>query len=141
MKRHKAELKLKARLDIHKISGGDEDQPMRITIEDDLSGCRILEANFSLEGFMRALTSQGGIKGSATLYTGPFGFTPERKDEILPRPKKHQDEKECSILLSPFEIDGWKGSKSDLQNHHRWVEHDKVRVSFIRFVKDGEVYQ
>lgn len=131
-----------AELSINRTSGSDEETPMRITIEDSASGTRVLQASFSLEGFMRALTSQGGIEGKAILFSGPVGYKSETKHEILPRPKKFKDDKETQAILKPYEVDGWMGQNSDVHNHHRWVGDNQVQVLFRRYVNEaGEIWQ
>jgi hypothetical protein len=132
-----------AELSIGRQSGRGDDMPMVITIEDKTSGTRVLEARFSLEGFMRALTSQSGIEGVGKLFGGPVGYNSETKHEIVPRPELFsKKEKQTSAeILAPFEVEGWKGDKDDLQNHHGWVGKDKVRVLFRRWVNEsGEIW-
>jgi hypothetical protein len=93
---------------------------MGITIEDAASGTRVLEAYFTLEGFMSALTASYGVSGDAVLYNGPVGFKSETKTEVIPRPKDYKrNDKEIAKLLAPFEIDGWRLQSSSLDGKRR----------------------
>lgn len=142
MRKQTSEVRFKALLSISRISGTDESTPMRITIEDEASGCRIVEASFSLEGFMRALTSQSDVEGNGILWRGPVGFKHQHKEEIVPRPKSRLASSADRDALRPFEVDGWRGDVSDMHNHHRWQGDNQVRVLFRRYVNDaGEIWE
>lgn len=141
-------MKLNLELEIHRSMGREDDRPMNVRISDDTSGCRILEVNFSLADFMDILTGRSGVSAEGEYYPDmPVGCTREHKEEVLPRPKGYdRNSKEVDRLIAPFEVDGWRGRKEDLHNHHRWTSDTKgvrgVRVTFSRFVRpDGTVWE
>jgi hypothetical protein len=136
-------MKANLELEIHRSIGGNDDRPMSVYITDRTSRCRILEVRFGLAEFMNILTGRAGVEAEGEVYlNSPIGCTPEHKEELVPRPKKYNDQKEAAGIVKPFEVNGWKARLEDLHNHHRWAEDAKVRVTFSRFIRpDGSIWE
>jgi hypothetical protein len=122
---------------IARAMGGKADKmPMHITITDVISGCRVCEIYMPLGEFALAITSSQG-KGEMEFWPkAPIGMKAQSKEEIVPfKPVTHKrNEQEVKAALSPFEIDGWRASESDLFNHYRVAGAGKQRVTFFRHV-------
>jgi len=130
--------KLPANLIISRSSSSHGPDLMHISVSDERSGCRLVELNFSLEEFCKALTSSYG-KGEMEYYENcPVGKKRVSKTEFIVQPKRtfdaNKDAKIAATALSPFEVDGWKGDYSDLWNHHNKTVDGRQFVKFHRYV-------
>lgn len=135
-------MKVKLELTINRTTGGRDETPISVRVEDATSGCRMLEAYFRLDDFMEILTGRAGISADGEYWPDvPVGCTREHKEENVRRPKNYKETPEDDEILKPYEVNGWIGRRDDLHNHHRWVEKNKVRVSFSRYLRpDGGVW-
>ncbi len=128
---------IKAQLTISRLSGHTEGRPIRIEVGDEASGVTFLRLRLSLENFASALTGLGCVECDGTFWEdAPVGEIRETKTELIPRPGWNDRQKREAIaadLLKPFETDGWKGTASDLFNHHH-ARGDNQAVSFHRYV-------
>jgi hypothetical protein len=137
---------MKANFEVHisRVHGHDTDgKEILLSVTDRASRARILEAYFGLADFMEILTGRIGNSAGDFYEDTPVGYNREHKEETVPRPKLFTPNRyEEKIILSPYEIDGWKGRVEDLYNSRRWVDTDRVSVVFSRFVHpDGTVWK
>lgn len=122
---------------ISRASGGPADaEPIHITIDDEISGCRVLDLYMRLDEFAKAVTSSQGKASIRHFRSAPVGMKAENKTEIVPYKhaygKDHSEDE--AKALGPFEVDGWRARRSDLSNHHHYVSEGKQRVTFFRHV-------
>jgi len=114
---------------------------IRIGITDQGSGIVFVNAIMSLEDFARAVTGFGyqsaelevrGLhkvgtiletKTEQVLYTGPHF----RSGSLEMAP-------EIAEALTPYEVDGWVGDRSDLVNPHKRAKNGTQSVGFRRWV-------
>jgi hypothetical protein len=137
-------MKVTFELEIHRALNGRDEFPISVQITDHTSSCRILQMDLGVEQFGEILFGRSGLRAEGELWLdNPIGCAPQHKNEAVPRPRKYPPIKqEEDKILAPFEIDGWRGNRSDLHNHHRWVDDKLVSVSFARFINpDGSVWQ
>jgi hypothetical protein len=127
---------LKGKIIISRASGGQaDDKPIHISIEDDLSGCRVLDIYMALDEFAKSITASYGAADIQHFPMSPIGKKVENKSEIVPfnwtlRTSKEEED----AALAPFEVDGWKARRSDLTNHHCRTNKGQ-RVVFFRYVE------
>lgn len=136
-------MNIHASISISRIHSNHEPDCIHIRVEDETSGCMILDLEMSLAAFAQALTGLSGMKCEGVLYKdAPVGKQRQVKEELVSRPKKvtlENQEAVAAKAFAPFEVDGWQGRVSDLFNHHRRVEintanEEIYRVVFTRFV-------
>src|SRR5438046_3032372 len=108
-----------------RFSGGEKfgGTGVHLTVEDEISGCRVLDVYMSLEEFGKAVTASVADGVMEFYPDGPIGMKHEHKEIVVPFDWSHnrgniraEDE-----ALAPFETDGWLGRRDDLHNHHRSV--------------------
>ena len=128
--------KLSGKITICKTLGRD-DKPINIDINDEISGCRLVNIRMSLEDFADALTGRGWVPVEMEVnLDGPIGMKAENKTEIVPFncfSKDSESEKAISKALKPFEVDGWRARREDMTNGH-WRTDQGQRVVFFRHV-------
>lgn len=129
--------KLSGKITISKTMGRDE-SPVFIQIDDEISGCRFVQINMTLENFAEAMFGRGWIPCSLEVnLDAPIGMKAEHKEEIVPfncwSSGKNQEDA-ISKALSPFEIDGWSARRSDMTNGHCRAGDKGQRVVFFRHV-------
>jgi len=136
------DMKARTNVIMARFTGGDKfgGTGMHIIVEDDTSGARVLELWMSLEEFAKALTSSYGEAEMEIYRQAPIGKKRENKDEIIKvgRNPWERDEAKLKALITPYEVDGWKGDISDLTNWHRRVGDGLQRVGFRRYVEINE---
>ena len=99
-----------------------------ITIQDRLSHNRVVEVRVPLDNFSKALTGQGYLDCELKYPDqSRIGKKNEVKKEFVPFHEYNPTEEQLTSALEPFEVDGWKGRRGDLTNHHKYA------------VKDGDV--
>jgi hypothetical protein len=124
--------------------GGDSDY-ISIQLEDISSSTRFCEVRIKYAEFTQALTGRGYMPMAFELRASKVGLIREHKRELVEFRYKNWDkrEEEAAQALIPFEVDGWKGSISDMLNYcHRNVNKDGIdyqEVTFTRYVEEGEV--
>jgi hypothetical protein len=107
---------------------------------DELSRTRFLDVRMSLDAFSRAITGQGYAPCYFVSRPAKIGMRSEHKTERVPYISGAwtNEGKEAMIAnMAKFECDGWKGSESDLFNHHRHVrtnDGEFQEVTFFRHV-------
>jgi hypothetical protein len=132
--------KLAATIIIARTAGGDDDKPMRIEINDEISGCRVLTLAMRLDEFAKALTSSQGAAEMEWYDNAPIGMKAENKTEIVPFDmyKGRESERKITEALKGWEVDGWKARRSDMINGHCTVKikegERSQRVVFFRHV-------
>ena len=137
--------KLQGKITISRVqSNADKYLPIRIYLQDEMSGCHVLEVSMELVDFAYAITGQGFQPCEVEYYDAPLGKKQEHKDEIIlvdwdEYTKIGRDEKWAQKMIRAYEMDGWLGSTSDFFNHHHWGRITKdnkmsIRVGFVRYV-------
>ena len=130
--------KLKGKITISKIRCFDENNFISIKIHDVKSSCEAIEAKLTLENFAQAITGHGYIDCDLEFNdSGVIGKIRETKHELIPRitfasPSDYY----IKDYIKELEIDGWKARKEDITNPHNWVDDDKVKVLFVRYVEN-----
>lgn len=125
---------MKGKLTIHKNR-----TDYSINLGDDSSMCPVLNINIDPVDFMDAITGKGYVDCNFTLYeTKEFiGKKLEIKREELSTKefltKKMSHEAFIDKCIKPLEINGWKASYSDLNNHHKY-HNNIVEITFCRYV-------
>lgn len=125
---------LKVYLQIGRMSNEDQ---WRISVEDRLSGSRIVEVRMTGKQFADAIGSLY-TECEATVCDGPVGKKREYKQINIKPPKKsspvYWTERALQKLIVPFEVDGWKGDIKDFKNGHKRQEDGSYAISFTRYV-------
>jgi hypothetical protein len=127
---------------VHCNSGEDE---IRIEISDENSSVRFFEGTLSVEAFAGCAFGhrlahfyRAEIRGLDLL-----GKYLESKHEFVPFDwgSRHSPDEEKRLkqeALKPFEVDGWKARRGDMDNHHNWVRSGEkgtgYNVVFFRHV-------
>ncbi len=117
---------------------GDGCDYISIYMTDESSGVRFVEVRVPYAGFAQALTGMGYVDCSfETRGTHLIGSTFEHKEMVIPHTASYRldrnDTAKLDALLVPYEIEGWKGDRSDLVNGHR-SSPEGQRVNFRRYV-------
>lgn len=125
-------------------SNRDDGDYVHIHIEDDVSGCRIIEATMALEDFAEMILGSSYKPIEFECMAENLGKRRELRSIIVPRPDFRKKEspdlaRKWIQKHAPQElVDGWEiHNSSDLFNHHRWAG-EGVSVSLIRFVDPQE---
>lgn len=113
-------------------------------LNDEESGCRIVTMSLSYDQWGKIVSGRGvvPVKFEATIKN--LGKKHEHKTEFVPVPEGASFWKNNALkdeLLKPFDIDGWRGSREDLGNHHRATRKDNIfgyKVTFHRWVPTKE---
>ncbi len=130
---------LKGNLSITRPHCSDGTKLIYINLTDESSGCEVVEIRISPEQFAEVIVGSSQRDCEFDFNSGGvIGKVHEYKQEIVPKPKKYKDKEEIAEILKPFEVDGWKGSTSDITNRHKSVGTDNVRVGFHRYVEKVE---
>ena len=117
-----------------------------INIEDQSSGKTVMRATLSPADLMLALSGKGDVDCEFTMQNVALAGTKREgkaEDICLGNRLGHLSEDEMTALLKPYEIYGWKGERSDINNsHNRFSRKDQrfVRVNFHRFVDEKGNY-
>ncbi len=146
-------MKAKGRITVSRRQGGDSENPIVITIVDDISGVGFVEASMSLEVFAEVITGHGHLKCTLEYLPEAFAVIGKRyenktetvafPDEIIAGYGKDRIARVQTWLHKiGMEVDGWKANAEDINNHHRWgglVEtatgnQRQVSITFRRFV-------
>ena len=100
-------------------------------------GAWLLDIRVPLENFARAVTGLGHLSCEYDLNERcPIGKIKEIKYEKIQAPAYARPEDREIVtryLLSPFEVDGWKGTGDDLYNSHKRKD-GMATVAFYRYV-------
>ena len=123
---------------------------IRIEIVDQGSGISFVNAIMSLEDFARAVTGYGWQPAELEVRgLERVGMILETKTEQVPydgpyfKPETLELAPQIAEALKPFEVDGWKGDKSDLVNPHKGTRSNVYKrrtqsVNFRRWVPRQE---
>lgn len=134
---------LKARLRISSYStttkgASGDGSGVRIYVIDESSGCAVIEIDISHEQFGKAVTGRGDCECTMELTPENAGKKHEHKTEAVAWKwsghRNRDDDPTKDAALAPFEVDGWRGSRSDLGNHHRQLRDGTYNVTFHRYV-------
>lgn len=124
-----------------------DDGCVEIRIEDDISGCRAIQAEVQIKDFAEALMGHGYMDCEFKLNTsGVIGKARELKTITVKRPQRSGRGQDHDAGLKWIQkhaadelVDGWEPhNPSEAFNHHRWCGNDTVRVTLIRFVEAKE---
>ena len=112
-----------------------EEEYISISVKDMVSHKEVVEVRVPLDNFSKALTGQGFIDCEIKYPSQEnIGKKRETKYENVPCKDYLETEEEKREVLEPFEVDGWIGRSSDLNNHHRSTE-DGYNVLFERWIE------
>jgi len=127
---------IKAEIRLSRVSGGDgDDFPFRLYVKDDDAGVQFFEARLTSEQFADLLSNRGAEVDLELRGLNLVGTMREYKKELVPmKDRLGITPEQKRAALKKFEVDGWIGDESDLTNHHRWREGNKVEVGFHRHV-------
>ena len=130
---------MNGKITISRTTSSKTGNSIRIRMEDDSSSITFLEAEMNLEDFALALTGQGYIDCQFELMgIHNVGKVRETKTELVPLDNPYMaTAAERLSALKPFEVDGWTARRSDIENHHRYLN-NTVTVTFSRFVDKKE---
>jgi len=123
------------------ISNPQPDDVVAVTIDDPISGTRVVEFVVNHKEFSQALGHRSRCSGTIKYFndSGKVGMVREHKSIIVPRleTRSREDidiEAEARKLWAKWEVDGWQGRAIDGCNSHNHVGKDKVKVCFTRWV-------
>lgn len=131
--------RLKGSVTISRVHG-DKDV-VEIRLEEENSGIEFATLTLELEGFARAITNQGHVKGELEVVgLDKVGWKAENKVEFVPFTGKaleigHEGLAARRKACLALEVDGWAGDKSDLENHHRRVYKKNRQGAMVRFFR------
>jgi hypothetical protein len=133
------DLVVEGEIEIHRVSGIDDDnRAVRIVVKDAVARCEFLEVSMSLKTFAEALFARGGNRCELRIRgLDVLGLKAEHKEELVPVKDFSFLESDLEAMRK-FEVDGWKGDRSDLENHHR-RGNGVCRVRFFRHVPRREL--
>ena len=105
-----------------------------ITVEDETSGCIIVECDLTIEQFGDLISGLSFIPCKMEVNTsGNIGKKRENKTVDVSMPgtgvKNILSPKQ---IIAKHEVDGWIGRPADLENFHNKNEDGTYRVSFVR---------
>jgi hypothetical protein len=135
-------MKLKGKISIGRLYGGGEPEVI-VQIIDDATRVHFVEGRLSLLEFAQVITGQGEVPIELEVRgLDLLGKRREHKTAFVPFDSKYipdetKRQKAIDKALKPFEIDGWKARREDMENHHRYERDrgvDGYRVNFVRFV-------
>jgi hypothetical protein len=124
----------KCHLSIGRVINSSGDDYILLSIQDELSGCSILEAECSLEDFALILTGMGKTIDFGIRSLGKIGKKLETKYERIQLNFDASDN-EIREAVREFEVDGWCGKDECCKNHHNRVGDDGYRVLYVRWVE------
>lgn len=110
----------------------DSGDSYNISIDDDLSGCRVIEVKMTATQFAEAVTSLYTHCEFDLNVSGNVGKKHEWKKEYIAI--LNADKAKAKQALKPFEVDGWVGRVNDLFNCHNRTK-DGYMVGFDRWVE------
>ena len=111
-------------------SGLGDDFHLRLT--DNLSRCVVVDVRIEPKDIADLMSTHHTACRFQFNDSGVIGMTAENKTEIVGLSKETYklSDDDIQTLLAPFEIDGWKGRKSDITNHHRHGRDAETGVPF-----------
>lgn len=125
---------MKGSISIGRPTPGDY---IEITVEDDMSGVEFLRARVGLIDFAKMMTGLGNVDCEFDLYAKYVGMKSEMKVIDIPVQNYSIAKHEKEVILTPYQVEGWKARESDLGNHHnmkRTKDGYLCSVMFSRFV-------
>jgi hypothetical protein len=134
---------LEGRITISRTTSNKSKDYISISFDDATSGCKLIRATMTLEDFAAAVTGLACSPATYEIYReacDKAGWVRETKRVLLPRLgiTERSSKEDIDEILSPHEVDGWKGRAQDLFNSHNWRNGDSVLVTFTRFVEKVE---
>ncbi len=127
--------KYQGKLTISRYTGGEKGSGITIRVTDELSGTEFIEIEITAEVLGNCITGLSYQPCEFELRAANVGKTHEHKTEIIPFTVKDYSKREAEAraAMKPYEVDGWKGSWSDMCNHHNSTKAGQ-RVTFHRYV-------
>jgi len=144
-------MKLKGEIHIGRVTSNVEDDFITVELKDSNSSTTFARAKISFSNFSKAITSQIVDCEIDVLGLDKIGKKLETKriDVYFPKnysSKTDPDDKIIENVLSEFEIDGWKGDKSYVKNHHNYIGEKSTELSdcysmlFRRYIEKEKEY-
>ncbi len=129
---------LVAKLSISRPQGGDcNGEFIDIQVNDEAAGVRAVTVRVSLADFAKALTGQGHIPATLEFNdSGLVGMVREYRKKAVPSLEHLYGDDRASRVraaLVPYEVDGWRGSDSDMSNSHCTSIIDGKRFQAVGF--------
>lgn len=127
----------------------DGSKKIIVCIESQDSGRRIVQAELDFDSFAEMMTGRGDNHCNLKLWDNYdlADCTREADSKVLDftlNSSGEVDEQEYDRVFAKHEVNGWKGSRSDLTNHHYIRAFNKngirsIKVNFHRYVNpEGE---
>lgn len=125
---------LTGELSISKVTNLSEPRNhyVSITLYDQNSATKVLEARMSLETFAKALFSSQ-VSVEFDLHQDHIGKKYEVKTIKVSIPDNWTTE-QAETFLRTYEVDSWICRISDLRNHHNRIGKDTYSISFYRWI-------
>lgn len=136
---------MKGKIRISRYLNSPENSPQfRVDITDVSSGITFFRGEFFWKDFAESVTGSEGEIEYVLNGVELVGKKLEVKTVNVPIKFEHMisyhwiaDERYYDEILSPYEVDGWKGSSYDLSNSRNYIREEKGStciVSFSRYV-------
>lgn len=129
---------------ISKTHGGDCEESVRITIQDDSSRCQVLEIRMSPTEFANGLFGLSYRPCEIEVRTNPdlWGMIRQNKNQLVPKPEKQlydqeEERKYLTEAVKPWKINGWEAaiaSALSTQQHNP----EYYSVTFYRYITKVE---
>ncbi len=130
-----AKAKIKCSIHLARVYGGDDSRngTFDLTIEDENASLRFFTATLNAEDIANLISSRTVDVEATIIHPELIGWTHEHKEVVIEWSGALKETKKAADVLRPYEVDGWRGDKDDLFNHHRGSG-GKQRVRFYRRV-------
>lgn len=131
-------MKLKGHIEISRYM---QSETISIQITDESSRIRFLEMTLTCADLGKILTGLGCSGDIELNGLDRLGWKHEGKTEIVVCDRPYGDKKKLALAIKAmqkFEVDGWVGRKSDLENGHCYGP-TGITVVFHRFVRPEKV--
>jgi hypothetical protein len=107
---------------ISRTSSNKEEDYVTVEVNDEISGIQIARVKMSLLEFANTMTRFPGLGTAEVAIDAPIGFKKETKNVHVDVGPHHRiTETSIRTAVKKHEIEGWIGTDSDAQNHHRRV--------------------
>ena len=129
---------VKGQLSISRVHSNMDDGYVEIRFRDSDACCEFASFKLSVLDFAEALFGRGFVSGEIEIRgLDVIGMKAENKVELVRGELPYGNKKALAALqkeMKKFEVDGWEGRKSDLENPHNYRS-EGVQVVFFRHVK------
>lgn len=127
--------KLKGKISLSRYTSNVRPDGVTISLIDESSGVQCVEIEISIETLGYIITGLSHQECTFEWRPDFVGMIRENKTEIIPFTATNYKtrDQESAAALAPYEVDGWKGSITDMTNGHCRTPSGQ-RVGFRRFV-------